>query len=39
MSADDAAGAREDIAGLADRVLLGVTAAYGLPSDGHAAGG
>ena len=39
MSADDAASAREDIAGLADRVLLGVTAAYGPPSDGDAAGG
>ncbi len=39
MSADDAAGAREDIAGLADRVLLGVTAAYGSSADGYAAGG
>jgi len=28
MSADDASRAREEIAGLADRVLLGVTAAY-----------
>ncbi len=28
MSSDEAARAREDIAGLADRVLLGVTAAY-----------
>ena len=39
MSANDAARAREDIAGLADRVLLGVTAAYGSPTDGYAAGG
>ncbi|HJM74319.1 MAG TPA: helix-turn-helix domain-containing protein [Dehalococcoidia bacterium] len=37
MSADDAARAREAIAGLADRVLLGVTSAFDSPSANSAA--